>query len=303
MAAAVLLRDDFDGPALRRLAKDAAQARRLLALAEINDGGSRTDAARIGDVGPRTVRDWVPRFNARGPAGLIDGKAPGNASKLDDARRRALADIVSAARSPRSTRWCGGGLPVSRIGSGRSSASRSARPRRAANCGRSATGRCPRVRATSRRTNWPSTLLGKTACRDGRDPREAPGRNRNRAVVAGVSVVTPLVRVTMANARVGRKNNITRPLSARRASPRGQRLGETLHATPRPSRPADEMGMHLRSHPSESRAALRAECLEGADSVEKLDLIDSYVTDSIFSSREVIDDDEAKSGSADGVVL
>ncbi len=45
MAAAVLLRDDFDGPALRRLAKgtkDAAQARRLLALAEIRDGGSRT---------------------------------------------------------------------------------------------------------------------------------------------------------------------------------------------------------------------------------------------------------------------
>ena len=42
MAAAIALRDDFDGPALRRLAKgtkDAAQARRLLALAEIRDGG------------------------------------------------------------------------------------------------------------------------------------------------------------------------------------------------------------------------------------------------------------------------
>ena len=63
MAAAVLLRDDFDGPALRRLAKgtkDAAQARRLLALAEIRDGGSRTDAARIGGVGLQTIRDSLP---------------------------------------------------------------------------------------------------------------------------------------------------------------------------------------------------------------------------------------------------
>ena len=103
MAAAVLLRDDFDGPALRRLAKgtkDAAQARRLLALAEIYDGGSRTDAARIGDVGLQTVRDWVLRFNARGPAGLIDGKAPGNASKLDDAQRQALAEIVERGPIP-----------------------------------------------------------------------------------------------------------------------------------------------------------------------------------------------------------
>jgi len=103
MASAIALRGDFDGPALRRLAKgtkDAAQARRLLALAAIHDGGSRTDAARIGDVGLQTVRDWVLRFNARGPAGLIDGKTPGNVSKLDDAQRRALAEIVERGPIP-----------------------------------------------------------------------------------------------------------------------------------------------------------------------------------------------------------
>ncbi len=103
MAAAISLRDDFDGAALRRLGKltkDAAQARRLLALAAIYDGGSRTDAARIGDVGLQTVRDWVLRLNARGPAGLIDGKAPGNASKLDDAQRQALAAIVERGPIP-----------------------------------------------------------------------------------------------------------------------------------------------------------------------------------------------------------
>jgi transposase len=99
MAAAVRLREDFDGPGLRAFAKatkEAAQGRRLLALAEIYDGGSRTDAARIGGVGLQTVRDWVLRFNARGPDGLIDGKAPGNAAKLGTAQRQALAEIVES---------------------------------------------------------------------------------------------------------------------------------------------------------------------------------------------------------------
>lgn len=103
MAAAIGLRSDFDGRAVRGFAKatkDAAQGRRLLALAEICDGGSRSDAARIGGVGLQTIRDWVLRFNARGPAGLIDGKAPGNAAKLDDAQREALADIVERGPIP-----------------------------------------------------------------------------------------------------------------------------------------------------------------------------------------------------------
>ncbi len=69
MGSAIGLRADFDGLALRRLArasKSANPARRLLALAEIYDGKRRTDAARIGGVGLQIVRDWVVRFNARG---------------------------------------------------------------------------------------------------------------------------------------------------------------------------------------------------------------------------------------------
>lgn len=37
------------------------------------------------------MRDGVPAFNADGPSGLIDRKAPGNPPKLDAAQRRALA--------------------------------------------------------------------------------------------------------------------------------------------------------------------------------------------------------------------
>jgi transposase len=103
MAAAIRLREDFDGSALRRLAKgtrDAAQVRRLLALAEIYDGGSRGDAARLGGVGLQTVRDWVLRFNAGGPEGLIDRKAPGKAPKLKMAQRQALVRAVESGPIP-----------------------------------------------------------------------------------------------------------------------------------------------------------------------------------------------------------
>lgn len=97
MGRAIGLREDFDGADLRRLAKgskDSGQSRRLLALAEIYDGGRRTDAARIGDVGLQAIRDWVLRFNAKGPNGLIDGRAPGKPCKLDDVQRQALARVV-----------------------------------------------------------------------------------------------------------------------------------------------------------------------------------------------------------------
>ncbi len=96
MGAAIALRGDFDGPGLRRLAKsskDAGRSRRLLALAEIYDGGARSDAARMSGVGLQVIRDWVLRFNADGPNGLIDRKASGPSPKLNDAQRRALAHL------------------------------------------------------------------------------------------------------------------------------------------------------------------------------------------------------------------
>ena len=103
MASPVPLRDDFDAASVRMVARrtrDANQGRRLLALAEIYDGGKRGDAARIGGVGLQTVRDWVLRFNAAGPAGLVDGKAPGQTPKLNDAQREALARIVESGPIP-----------------------------------------------------------------------------------------------------------------------------------------------------------------------------------------------------------
>ena len=70
MSAAIPLRDDFDGPRLRALAKtskDSNQTRRLLSLAVIYEGGRRREAAALGGVGLQIIRDWVLRFNAEGP--------------------------------------------------------------------------------------------------------------------------------------------------------------------------------------------------------------------------------------------
>ena len=92
MAAPIDLRNDFDSVSLRRLAKrtrDATQSRSA-GVGEVYDGGSRTDASRIGGVGLQIIRDWVLRFNARGLDGLVDGKSPGAPSKLNADHRRAL---------------------------------------------------------------------------------------------------------------------------------------------------------------------------------------------------------------------
>ena len=94
------LRPDHDALGLRRLARaseDADQVRRLLALALIYDGGSRTQAAEAGGVTLQVVRDWVVRFNADGPGGLIDRKAPGQPS-LGEAGQPTLGTIGPAHR-------------------------------------------------------------------------------------------------------------------------------------------------------------------------------------------------------------
>lgn len=103
MGSAIKLRSDYDGDFLRRLAKasrDAGQTRRLLALASVYDGGSRSHAAKMGGVGLQVIRDWVLRFNEHGADGLIGGKAPGKTPLLSDEQRRALAEAVEAGPKP-----------------------------------------------------------------------------------------------------------------------------------------------------------------------------------------------------------
>lgn len=91
------LRDDCDAAQLKRAAResdDADQVRRLLALAAIYDGASRTEAAHIGGVTRQIVRDWVMRLNEGGPDALVARKAPGKPSLLNREQRAALARTI-----------------------------------------------------------------------------------------------------------------------------------------------------------------------------------------------------------------
>ena len=105
------LRTDFDAWSCRlaaRHAGDASQARRLLSIAAIYDGASRGEAAGLGSVTVQIVCDWVKKFNAHGPDGLINRKAPGKPPKLTAEQLAALAAIVESGPIPAShgvVRW------------------------------------------------------------------------------------------------------------------------------------------------------------------------------------------------------
>src|SRR5437764_14245071 len=99
----IVLRGDFGAPRLCAIARgtmDAAQTRRLLALAAVYDGARRTEAAAIGGVTLQIVRDWVMKFNAHGPDGLIDRKAPGQPPKLNHTHRAALKAVIESGPIP-----------------------------------------------------------------------------------------------------------------------------------------------------------------------------------------------------------
>lgn len=84
-------------------------------LAVIYDGGARSEAARLGDVTLQIVRDWVPRFNAEGPRGLIYRKPPGQPRLLTAEHRQALMAIVESGLSHGAS--CPSGCATGHIGS------------------------------------------------------------------------------------------------------------------------------------------------------------------------------------------
>jgi len=103
MPAAVPLRADYDAEKVRREAKlcnNAPQARRLLAIAAVYDGLRRGEAAKIGGMDRQTLRDWVVRFNAEGPAGLRHRLGAGRPSLLTPEQKLELSKIVEVGPDP-----------------------------------------------------------------------------------------------------------------------------------------------------------------------------------------------------------
>ncbi len=73
---------------------DGAQVRRLLAIALVLEGYSRTEAAALSGMDRQTLRDWVHRYNDEGIDGLKSRSAPGRAPALTDEQMAELRALV-----------------------------------------------------------------------------------------------------------------------------------------------------------------------------------------------------------------
>ena len=97
--ALAITRTDFSAADLRAAAcrtNDSDQARRLLALALLMEGRTRTAAAQSAGMDRQTLRDWVIRYNAAGVEGLRDRPRPGRPGQLSGEQLAALAQLVEA---------------------------------------------------------------------------------------------------------------------------------------------------------------------------------------------------------------
>ena len=97
MPSAIELREDYSAEELRglpRRSKTVSQSRRPLSLAAVREGMDRGGAAKIGGMDRQTLRDWVHRFNALGPEGLIDSWTEGPKPRLSAEQLAQLAQIV-----------------------------------------------------------------------------------------------------------------------------------------------------------------------------------------------------------------
>ena len=113
MAAAVeITRRDHAAADLRREAarcRDSDAARRMLALALVLEGRSRTDAARSCGMDRQTLRDWVHRYNRSGLDGLSDKQGrTGPKPRLSPEQETEVAELVRKGPDPKQdgvVRW------------------------------------------------------------------------------------------------------------------------------------------------------------------------------------------------------
>jgi|SRR5665213_2100118 len=92
-------RGDYSSVQLRREAKRCSDGRvacRILAIAHVLDGMSRTDAAQCCGMDRQTLRDWVHRYNAAGIAGLADAPRRGRPAALTGEQMAELRELVLA---------------------------------------------------------------------------------------------------------------------------------------------------------------------------------------------------------------
>jgi transposase len=97
VAAVPVTRLDLTAADLREAAKRTHAsdvARRMLALALVLEGKSRSEAAKVCGMDRQILCDWVHRYNAEGLQGLHNRTAPGAKPRLSPEQEREVADLV-----------------------------------------------------------------------------------------------------------------------------------------------------------------------------------------------------------------
>src|SRR5690349_24610941 len=80
--------------------QEAKVARRMLAIALVLEGCSRTEAAQTCAMDRQTLRDWVHRYNADGLDGLRDRRRPGPRPRLTPEQEAELEAVVERGPDP-----------------------------------------------------------------------------------------------------------------------------------------------------------------------------------------------------------
>jgi len=116
VAAIAITRKDYTAEQLRDSAKrtkDADAARRMLALALVLEGKSRTEAATSCGMDRQILCDWVHRYNAQGIEGLHNRTAPGAKPKLSAEQERRWPSWFAKGRIWPSMAWFAGAESIS----------------------------------------------------------------------------------------------------------------------------------------------------------------------------------------------
>ena len=104
-----ITRTDHTGAELWALSAkcaDGAQVRRMLALALVLDGRSRSEAAVLNGMDRQTLRDWVHRYNEAGIEGLKSRKSPGREPYLTTPQMAELRELVIKGPDPATNTLC-----------------------------------------------------------------------------------------------------------------------------------------------------------------------------------------------------
>ena len=102
-AALEITRTDQSASELRSIAgkcQDAAQVRRLLAIAAVFEGRSRREAAEQSGMDRQILRDWVLRYNESGVDGLKSRRSPGPTTALTAGQMAELRALVIKGPDP-----------------------------------------------------------------------------------------------------------------------------------------------------------------------------------------------------------